>query len=465
MKHMSVPSGRLFEILGIDLPTRARRAMIEANVGFGVDQARRIESALGPGFCQPLQCERIPRQSAHEVLTDGAAEAAWRAAAQAWLDSRSEAHRCGWTMALEVSETWFEDRGSLRIPCLPWDKDAATRAVPDVSGLMATGAGSMRGIDLYNSGDDAPLLNVKRSLPNTSVPGAGLSRERLKRRVLRWLFGLEDRVDTSLLTRIDALQGIWITGRLRAGREALPPWLDVLEETEAAGDAAGQAVILRRYPQRAGLIALPCFALAHGRSARRNLLPDLARLGGLDPVIWALKVGRMYLGAWWALVRELGLVMIMPHAQNAYVLLDASGAPRRLMIKDLRDIDHVSSYAALSQHSIRLQGVCRAYLAYEMRVHPVYFDVAPWRRAPLEEAIFNFSFQMLRNHVLRGLEASLPTPEDAARYRSGITATIAALAAGADPADLDVERARTVASLAAIRALRHRFVQEFARLA
>jgi len=452
----------LHGLLGGDLPARARRAMIEANVGLTSSEAARIQTALGPDFYRPLRRDRVPRATEHEVLSPTQVEREWRELAENWLATGRETYLGGWSISLGDPPCECEalvGAGDLQIPRLPWAGGLEEGERDDR--LMVTGAGSIRGIDLFRHGDAAPLANVKRSLPNTSAPG--WSREKLKRRLIRFGFGLEHDVDTSLLTRFDALQGFRITARLRAVKTALPDWLDFWEEPVAAGDAAGGAVIQRQAPVATGLTSLPLFALVYGRSSRINLLPQLSKMAGSRESDYALRVGLLYLAGWWALLRYAGMVMTMPHAQNAYILLDGSGWPERIQLKDLRDMEAWSMYRALAQHSVRLQGICAAYLRYEMTVHPIYFDVVPWRRLSLEEALFNFSFQMLRNHVLRGLEASIANSTEAARYRSLISGALAALVAGIRPADLP-QAALTPCtdSISAIRALRRQFSRELA---
>lgn len=456
-------------LLGPTTAMRTRRTMLEANVGFMPDEARRIDSCLGPDFQQLLTLDSVPRQQPHETLAAAAIDAELTQLIQHWQSHRQDKASGGWSVALAgwdipglARELVVGSESDILLPTLAWATGAAQTARKNREGYTVTGGGSTRGIDIIESATDSVVLNVKRSLPYLSGCHKGATRERLKRWLLRLVFGLENDVDASLLTRLDALHCLSMTARLGRHASQLPGFLHVLPEPLAAASTVGQAALFRPSPcslDPACAMALPYYALCHGRSAQRNLMADLAPLLGQSMVTFALRAAGYYLAGWWSLVTEAQTVMTMPHAQNAFLLLDRSGAPIGAALKDLRDMEHWPQYRDITHSSIRFQGICRAYLRYEMTVHPLYFDVAPLSRLSLTEALFNFSFFMLRNHVLRGLEASFTEPQDIDSYRRGIAAMLDAMAAGAGPDDILSAGNTPTAPLISIRRIRQRFVQ------
>jgi hypothetical protein len=97
-----------------------------------------------------------------------------------------------------------------------------------------------------------------------------------------------------------------------------------------------------------------------------------------------------------------------------------------------------------------------------MAVHPIYYDARQWPTDEQQLAgdLFNFSFQMLRNHVLRGLEQSAGVfgNQMSKAVKSSFIAMVGALAQGARGSEIATFRQGSGTMLAHSRALRDRYV-------
>jgi hypothetical protein len=101
---------------------------------------------------------------------------------------------------------------------------------------------------------------------------------------------------------------------------------------------------------------------------------------------------------------------MMPHAQNAGFEVSKSGTLGRVVLKDMRDVEFWPDYIGYGSRDQRLSSVDKNYLRYQMLAHPWHYDVDERSASDfLPAAVFNYSFQMLRNHVFRGLQSNLGT--------------------------------------------------------
>jgi hypothetical protein len=307
------------------------------------------------------------------------------------------------------------ESGAIRFPELPWNRRIPPEAKPMPARIGMTA--SFRTVAVFPV-EGRPLEMKIHAPPEAKAVVRGRTANllaRLKRRcVMEWLFGVDRAFVGGTLTTLDALHSLWASQTVARAAEASGGEFGVLRETAAGIDRNGHGFIVRDplpYPAPTSAVqTIPCLSLLGNRRRRQlDLLALLSCSSGLAPARIAIEIGRRYLYVWHQLLFQHRLILFMPHAQNAFIELDASNRLGRLVVKDMRDVDFWPSYREYTCRSTRLLGIDRHYLNYEMAVHPFYFDVR-WSRDPavnLAAGVFNYSFQMLRNYIFRGFQLAL----------------------------------------------------------
>ena len=454
-------------LAALDPAARAVLLHFDCNSGVGAAQRAFMRERLGPDFSAPLRARAERWDGPPLRPTADELDAALREEQTAFargVPSRRPRSPALW-IAPGAQAEWAGllcADGELRVPALPWST-RANAALPARSCVSA----SFRTMSAV--GDDGRVCcELKLDSRPDERPGhdATWSRrlESWKRRlVMSGLFGVDTSYDGAAIDVVDALHSLALSDRLAAIAAAPGAPFALLRETGAAVASDGSACIVREaapYPAAPGdPLLIPCHALVgNPRERRVDLLRALSRSSGREPAEIALDVGRAYLRAWHALMFRHRIVLLMPHAQNALFELRAGNAIGRIVLKDMRDAESWDAYRRWTGNHTRLVQVDRHYVRYEMTVHPLHYDAQRWpdRESATAAGLFSYSFEMLRNYVLRGFELALTAfdPAQGRRASAGFADAVAELAGVSGGPAGDALRIRSAA-----RVLRRRWVE------
>lgn len=453
---------------------RAKLLNLEANFGFSSAERKFIEALLGPDFELRSWARQIELSNGWQIPTDKALELELEEEVGRYLAGTKATTQGSWALALQESQVASAircvDKAAANMPLAPWSVLGNSNLVPLRSPTAyQTLSGSLRTFDLIEESQHVATFKYSLARDRISVLQRSFL-ERLKRLGMDVLFGVERNVDPGLVERLDALHCLYVSHYIASREHELPRWMEVQKETAAISDGAGHTCLLRepsRLVQQAGegAIVVPYFSLVFSRRKKKDVFQMIVAESGYSEGDLATKLIELYLGAWWELFATTGVIHLMPHAQNASLAIDKTSRPVGIVLKDLRDADLVSRYRRHTHRSVRLHPVSASYLNYEMCVHPSYHDASS-KQMSLEEKVFSFTFQMLRNHVVRGLLDSIRDRAAARLVERRFVSMVIALAEGWSASELsDLPLAQNVGTTQASRALRTRFAKTWKEFA
>ena len=419
-----------------DLHPATRSFFLNISCNTGSATVRNVFENARPDSDGKIDLPAVPVKDQINRLSDYEVEDLWLDAASQWLQSKSEPESCDQMLITgpnPIKDIPLRTSEGQVHAYLPWQKQTGLR-------LPGTGAigSSTRTFEYFDQGKHYQIKidNSSRAGGINSIRQLAMA---IKGAVVNGVFEVDYTHDAQSISAIDILHCAYMDSRIRLAREKNLP-VTVIPEQIFSLDGSGRGLIVRcisdDFLYSDLEVAAPLFCFVGERRRKSNcLLNCVSRHYGVPDWQLALVLSVGYLRTFFILMFKEELICTVPHAQNCLVALGADLGDVRVAYKDLRDVEHWSHYASASSLSARLCTVEKNYLAYQMTAHPIYYDTQIRPRGittpcMLAEAVFNYSFAMLLNHVVRGFELAMSSQDHAAIYRSKINSVFCALADG-----------------------------------
>lgn len=230
----------------------------------------------------------------------------------------------------------------------------------------------------------------------------------LKKRAMKVAFGC-DNVDGLAITRDDALYCLALTVELAAIFRDRAPSAGFLPELAACVEPDGRGTLIRSgraWPESTEPeLLVPFYSLGYlgaKDAVPVHLLAALAAEQGRSAEDVVVEACLRYLELWFELSFTSGYFVCCPHGQNAMLAIGPSGDLRRIVLKDLRDIERWDRFFAGTSELQSLVLISRPYLRYQQAAHPLYYRFRPFAH-PQDQLAANavaYSYWMLQNRGL-----------------------------------------------------------------